>query len=300
MVTIIDGKKTSAEIKIELIKEVEELKEKNITPQLALLFVGNDPASEVYVNNKHKFCNEIGVISIIEKCPENITEQAILSIISNWNADKNIHGILVQLPLPKHIDETKILLTIHPSKDVDGFHPENIGRLVAGLPCYIPCTPQGIYELLKRYNIDTKGKHIVVVGRSNIVGKPIANLLVQKMPNANAVVTICHSAAKNISDYTKTADIIIAAVGVPKLIKKDDVKDGVVIIDVGINRIADANAPKGSRLVGDVDYNDVLEKVSAITPVPGGVGPMTIAMLLKNTIRSAKKEVYCKIIKCSI
>ena len=292
MTTIIDGKKTAAEIKAELTIEVKELAKKNIIPQLALLLVGNDPASEIYVNNKHKFCNEIGVTSIIEKRTDEITEQEILNIIENWNTDKNINGILLQLPLPKHIDETKILLAIHPSKDVDGFHPENIGRLVAGLSCYTPCTPQGIYELLKRYNIDTNGKHIVVVGRSNIVGKPTANLFVQKMPNANAIVTICHSAAKNISDYTKNADIIIAAVGVPEFIKKDDIKDGAVIIDVGINRIVDAASPRGSRIVGDVDYKDVLPKVSAITPVPGGVGPMTIAMLVKNTIRSAKKEVY--------
>lgn len=184
------------------------------------------------------------------------------------------------------------MLSINPSKDVDGFHPENIGRLVAGMPSYIPCTPLGIYELLKRYKIDLAGKHCVVVGRSNIVGKPIANLLVQKQPNANAIVTICHTAAKSMAYYTKQADIIIAAVGVPELIKKDDVKDGVVIIDVGINRVADATNPKGSRIVGDVDYDGVIAKASAITPVPGGVGPMTIAMLLKNTIRSANKEIY--------
>ena len=292
MTTIIDGKKISAEIKTELKEETKILKEKGIVPQLALLLVGNDAASEIYVNNKHKFCNEIGVKSIIERQPENITEKEILQIINNWNQDRNINGILVQLPLPKHIDETKILLAIHPSKDVDGFHPENVGRLVTGLPCYIPCTPNGIYELLKRYNIDTSGKHIVVVGRSNIVGKPIANLLVQKMPNANAIVTICHSATKNISDYTRLADIVIVAIGVPEFIKSDDVKEGAVIIDVGINRISDTSSPKGSRVVGDVDYNSVLEKVSAITPVPGGVGPMTIAMLLQNTIRSAKREIY--------
>ncbi len=288
MATIIDGKQTAAEIKIELTQEVSELKAKGIVPKLALLLVGNDPASEVYVNNKEKFCNAIGVDSIIERHPDSITEKEILDIIDTWNASKDIDGILVQLPLPKHIDETKILLAIKPSKDVDGFHPENVGRLVAGLPCYIPCTPQGIYELLKRYKIDTVGKHIVVVGRSNIVGKPIANLLIQKTPNANAVVTICHSAANNIADYTKTADIIIAAIGVPAFIKKEHIKDGAVVIDVGINSVSDANSPKGYRLVGDVDYNGVLDKVSAITPVPGGVGPMTIAMLLKNTIQAAK------------
>jgi len=291
MATIIDGKQTAAEIKIELTQEVSELKAKGIVPKLALLLVGNDTASEVYVNNKEKFCNAIGVDSIIERHPDSITEKEILDIIDTWNASKDIDGILVQLPLPKHIDETKILLAIKPSKDVDGFHPENVGRLVTGLPCYIPCTPQGIYELLKRYKIDTVGKHIVVVGRSNIVGKPIANLLIQKTPNANAVVTICHSAANNIADYTKTADIIIAAIGVPAFIKKEHIKDGAVVIDVGINSVSDANSPKGYRLVGDVDYNGVLDKVSAITPVPGGVGPMTIAMLLKNTIQAAGSKI---------
>lgn len=290
MAIIIDGKKTAAEIKIELTQEVNGLKEKGIIPQLALLLVGNYTASEIYVNNKHKFCNDIGVASIIEKRNDNITEKEILDIINIWNADKNIDGILVQLPLPPNINETKILLAINPNKDVDGFHPENIGKLVTGLPCYIPCTPLGIYELLRRYNIDTIGKHIVVLGRSNIVGKPIANLLLQKTPNANAIVTICHSAAKNIADYTLSADIIIAAMGVPELIKKEHIKDGAVIIDVGINSIEDATKQKGYRLVGDVDYNCVLDKVSAITPVPGGVGPMTIAMLLKNTIQSAKNR----------
>jgi methylenetetrahydrofolate dehydrogenase (NADP+)/methenyltetrahydrofolate cyclohydrolase len=292
MAIIIDGKEISVQIKIELIQEVQELKHKGITPQLALLLVGNDPASEIYVNNKHKFCNEIGVVSIIEKRSKNVSEQEVLNIVNKWNTDKNINGILVQLPLPKHIDENKVLLAINPSKDVDGFHPENMGRLITGLPCYIPCTPQGIYELLKRYKINLNGKHVVVVGRSNIVGKPIANLLVQKEPNANAIVTICHSAAKNISDYTRTADVIIAAVGVPELIKKEDVKENAVIIDVGINRVLDSTKLKGYKVVGDVDYNGVLDKVSAITPVPGGVGPMTIAMLLKNTICSAKREIY--------
>jgi methylenetetrahydrofolate dehydrogenase (NADP+)/methenyltetrahydrofolate cyclohydrolase len=194
--------------------------------------------------------------------------------------------------LPSHINETKILLNINPSKDVDGFHPANVGRLVTGLPTYVPCTPLGIYELLKRYQIELKGKHCVVVGRSNIVGKPIANLLMQKQSNANAIVTICHSAAASISYYTKQADIIIAAIGVPEFIKKDDIKDGAVIVDVGINRVEDATLLKGYKVVGDVDYNGVIDKVSAITPVPGGVGPMTIAMLLKNTIRSAKNEIY--------
>lgn len=292
MAIIIDGKQIAAEIKKELIADVEILKTKNITPCLALLLVGNDAASEIYVKNKEKLCNETGVTSIVSRQPADISEHDVLQIIHNWNVDPNVHGILVQLPLPKHVNETKVLLHISPSKDVDGFHPENIGRLVAGLPSYIPCTPLGIYELLKRYKIDLKGKHCVVVGRSNIVGKPIANLLLQKQPNANAIVTVCHTAAQSMAHYTKQADIIIAAVGVPELIKKDDVKEGVVVIDVGINRIADPALPKGSRVVGDVDYDGVVAKASAITPVPGGVGPMTIAMLLKNTIRSANKEIY--------
>ena len=292
MALIIDGKKIAAEIKNELISEVQALKVKNITPKLALLIVGSDPASQIYVKSKEKLCNEIGMASLVLHKEEAITENEILKIIRAWNDAPDIHGILVQLPLPKHINENKILLNINPSKDVDGFHPENIGRLVTGLPTYIPCTPLGIYELLKRYEIDLKGKHCVVVGRSNIVGKPIANLLVQKVPNANAIVTICHTAAHSMSHYTKQADIIIAAVGVPELIRGDDVKDGVVVIDVGINRISAPETEKGYKIVGDVAYNEVLQKASAITPVPGGVGPMTIAMLLTNTIRAAKNEVY--------
>jgi len=292
MTTIIDGKKIAAEIKTELIAETQALIAKNITPKLALLIVGDDAASQIYVRNKEKLCNEIGVASLVLKKEETISENEVLEIIKQWNEDTSIHGILVQLPLPKHINETKILLNINPSKDVDGFHPENIGRLVTGLPTYVPCTPLGIYELLRRYEIDLKGKHCVVVGRSNIVGKPIANLLVQKAPNANAIVTVCHTAAKSMSYYTKQADVIIAAVGVPEIIKGDDVKDGVVVIDVGINRVAAPETEKGSKIVGDVAFDEVAPKASAITPVPGGVGPMTIAMLLMNTLRSARKEVY--------
>ncbi|MBQ6270075.1 MAG: bifunctional methylenetetrahydrofolate dehydrogenase/methenyltetrahydrofolate cyclohydrolase FolD [Bacteroidetes bacterium] len=293
MPIIIDGKATAAKIVEEIKKDVitisENIHRKTI---LALLLVGEDPASQIYVRSKSKRCEETGIESIVLKKDASTSEEEVLDIIQSWNSDDTIDGILVQLPLPKHINESKVLYNISPKKDVDGFHPENVGRLVAGLPTFIPCTPMGIYELLKRYEINLNGKHCVVLGRSNIVGKPIANLLYQKNPNANAIVTICHTGAKDLSYYTKQADVLIAAMGVPELIKANDIKDGAVIIDVGINRIPDPNTAKGYRVVGDVDYNDVINKVSAITPVPGGVGPMTISMLLLNTLRSAKKEIY--------
>lgn len=288
MPIIIDGKKISTEIKEELKQKTLKLKEEhNIVPGLALLLVGDNPSSQVYVNSKEKACKEIGFKSIVIHLPEQTNESTVLSYIEQWKNDKTIHGILVQLPLPKHIDENKIIQSIPPSKDVDGFHPENIGRLVIGLPGFIPCTPAGIMELIKRYNIETKGMHVVVVGRSNIVGKPIANLLYQKKDNANSIVTICHTAANNISYYTRQADILITAIGVPRFIKAKDVKDGAVVIDVGINRIEDKTKEKGYRLVGDVDFEDVAPKTYAITPVPGGVGLMTISMLLTNTYLSA-------------
>lgn len=292
MAIIIDGKKISSDIKNELKARVENITAKGIKPKLALLLVGEDAASQMYVRSKERYCNDIGVESVVLRMPNTTTEEEVLDIIEKWNNDKTVNGILVQLPLPKHINESKVLLSISPSKDVDGFHPENVGRLVAGLPSYVPCTPLGIYELLKRYEINLKGKHCVVVGRSNIVGKPIANLLMQKEPNANAIVTVCHSAAPDISYYTKQADVLIAAVGSPELIKGEDVKEGVVVIDVGINRVEDPSTEKGYRVVGDVNFAEVSKKASAITPVPGGVGPMTIAMLILNTLRSAEKEVY--------
>ena len=292
MAIIIDGKAVSTQIKEEIKINTQKLiAEKGITPGLALLIVGEDPASQVYVNSKDKACKDLGFNSIIERLPDTATEAECLKIIDNFNNDPNIHGILVQLPLPKQIDEQKIIQSISLEKDVDGFLPENLGRLVIGLPCFVPCTPNGIIELIKRYKFDTKGKHVVVVGRSNIVGKPIANLMYQKKEYANSIVTICHTAAPDIREYTRQADILIAAVGVPELIKADYVKEGAVIIDVGVNRVADASSPKGSRLCGDVDYNSVIDKVSAITPVPGGVGPMTIAMLMLNTYKSAAGEI---------
>ncbi len=292
MAQIIDGKLISAQIKEEIKEKTKKLVvEKGIQPGLALLLVGENPAAKSYVASKEKACAELGFKSIVIRLSEDTDEKTVLNYVEQWNNDSSIHGILVQLPLPKHIDEAKVINSISPLKDVDGFHPESFGRLVIGLPGFVPCTPAGIIELMKRYNIQTKGKHVVVVGRSNIVGKPIANLLYQKKPNANAIVTICHTAAPDIRYYTKQADILITAIGVPKFIKSDDVKDGVVIIDVGINRVVDKSKEKGYLIVGDVDFDSVMEKASAITPVPGGVGLMTVAMLMSNTYKSASGEI---------
>ena len=285
--TIIDGKKIAAEIREELKKEIDKLKSENrAVPGLVAILVGNNPASESYVRGKGKACEEVGMITKTEKLSSDISEKDLLELIQKYNSDKNYNGILVQLPLPKHIDEGKVIEAIWPIKDVDGFHPISVGNLLIGNDTFLPCTPAGIQELLVRYNIPIKGKHVVVVGRSNIVGKPIANILLQKKENANAVVTICHSAAKDISYYTRQADILIAAIGRPNFVKAEMVKDGVVVIDVGINRVIDETLPKGYRIVGDVDFDEVSKKASFITPVPGGVGPMTIAMLLKNTFKA--------------
>lgn len=292
MAIIIDGKRVSQIIREELKVKTEQLKsDRGITPGLALLLVGENPASKVYVNSKKKACEELGYFSIVEHLSEDTSEDEVLRRVVEWNNDPKIHGILVQLPLPKHINEQKVILAINPSKDVDGFHPENFGRLVIGLPGFRPCTPAGIVELMKHYQIETYGKHIVVVGRSNIVGKPIANMLYQKNKFANAIVTICHTAASDLSYYTRQADILITAIGQPKKIGSRDVKDGVTVIDVGINRIEDERSKTGYRLVGDVDFEQVEPKAYAITPVPGGVGPMTIAMLMKNTFLSAAGEI---------
>ncbi len=292
MAIIIDGKKVSQIIREELKTKTEQLKnERGIVPGLALLLVGENPASKVYVNSKRKACEELGYYSIVEHLPENTSEQEVLRLVNEWNNDPKIHGILVQLPLPKQISEQKVTLAISPSKDVDGFHPENFGRLVIGLSGFRPCTPAGIVELLKYYQIETSGKHIVVVGRSNIVGKPIANMLFQKNKFANGIVTICHTAATDLSYYTRQADILVAAIGQPKKIHGNDVKNGVTVIDVGVNRIEDKTSKTGYKLVGDVDFEDIEPKAYAITPVPGGVGPMTIAMLMKNTFQSAAGEI---------
>ena len=277
--TILDGKKLSEKIKENLKKEVNELKSQGITPGLAVILVGDDPASRTYVKMKKNACQKVGIYSVVHEFPENITEKELLSTIKMINENPNIHGLLIQLPLPKHIDTTKVLEAVDPSKDVDGFHPYNMGRLVEGLDTFAPCTPLGVMELFEEYNIDLKGKDVCVVGASNIVGKPMWALLV----NAWATVDICHIETKDLAAHTKKADIVIVGVGKPDLITADMVKDDVTVIDIGINRLDDG------RLVGDVDFENVSKKASFITPVPGGVGPMTIAMLLKNTVKAAKK-----------
>lgn len=284
---IIDGKKIASDIRNELKKEIEELKLAGKSlPGLAAILVGENPASQSYVKSKSKACEEVGMMSKIEKLSAGISESELLDIIQKYNDDFAFNGILVQLPLPKHINEEKIIEAINPLKDVDGFHPVNVGNLVIGKDTLLPCTPAGIQELLVRYKIPIKGKHVVVVGRSNIVGKPIANILLQKKENANAIVTVCHSAASDISYYTKQADILIAAIGQPNFVKVEMVKEGAVVIDVGINRIEDKSNSKGYRIAGDVEFESVKNKASYITPVPGGVGPMTVAMLLKNTFKA--------------
>jgi len=286
---IIDGKLISEQITKEIKIELQNL---TITPGLALILVGNNPASEIYVKMKEKKCAELGYYSVVDRQPDTISENELLGLIIKYNADSKIHGILIQLPLPKHINEMKVLEAVDYRKDVDGFHPINAGRLLIGEKCFLPCTPAGIHELLIRYNIETSGKNAVVLGRSNIVGKPIANILLQKNKGANATVTVCHSATVNISEYTRRAAIIIAAIGKANFLTGDMIKDGVVIIDVGINRIDDKSSPKGYKVVGDVNFDECYPKASLITPVPGGVGPMTIAMLMKNTLDSAAKKIY--------
>ena len=288
--TIIDGKKTAADIREELKRKIDALTaEGKSVPGLVTILVGEDPASQVYVRSKIKDCEEIGMRTKAEFHSTDISEKDLLALVQKYNEDKDYHGILVQLPLPSHIDENKIIEAISPKKDVDGFSPTSVGNLVIGKDTFASCTPAGIQELLIRYNIETKGKHVVVLGRSNIVGKPIANIMLQKKEHANSVVTICHSAAKNLNDYTRQADILIAAIGRAEFVKADMVKDGVVVIDVGINRVDDPSRPKGYRLTGDVDFENVSKKSSYITPVPGGVGPMTRAMLLQNTFKAYQK-----------
>lgn len=288
---IIDGKAISSEIREELKLEIALLKNQGIVPGLGVILVGDDPASNSYVSAKERACESIGIYSDDNRYDENITENQLLEKISSMNNDTKIDGILVQLPLPKHIDSSKVLLSINPEKDVDGFHPVNVGKMMIGEEAFLPCTPHGIIQLLKRCNIVTNGAHVVVIGRSNIVGKPVANMLMQRGDGANATVTLCHTATKDLSFHTQQADIIIAASGNPNTLTKDMVKDDVVIIDVGVNRIPDSSKKSGFRLVGDVDFEELSQIASAITPVPGGVGPMTITMLLFNTVMSAKKKI---------
>jgi len=285
---IISGTEIAKQIREELRQEIAELKEKhNLIPGLATVLVGEDPASQVYVGQKEKTSKALGIYSERHDLPTDTSEEELLALIDRLNKDPKIHGILVQLPLPKHISETKVLYAIDPRKDVDGFHPVNLGKLMIGEPDYLPCTPHGIQQLLVRSGVEIKGAEVVVVGRSNIVGKPIANILLQKKEGANATVTVCHTRSRDISLHTKRADIIIVAAGKPKAITADMVKDGVVVIDVGVNRIGKTAEGKGI-LVGDVDFDAVKEKAKAITPVPGGVGPMTITMLMLNTVKAAK------------
>lgn len=282
MAKIIDGKAVSAEVRAEIKAETEKfISESGITPGLAVIIVGNNPASQVYVRNKKRACGEVGFFSTVIEMPEETTESELLDKIAELNSDEKIHGILVQLPLPKHISEEKIILAIDPKKDVDAFHPYNVGRIVTGDYDLAPCTPSGVMELLRRYGISVRGKECVIAGRSNIVGKPMALLMLA----ADATVTVCHSKTANLAEVCRRADILITAIGKPKFFGADAVKDGAVVIDVGINRTEDG------KLCGDVDFDAVLDKVSAITPVPGGVGPMTITMLLRNTLSAAKKTV---------
>lgn len=288
---IIDGKSISSQIKSELKSETEKLKSlKGIIPGLAFILAGENPASKVYVKSKGKACEELGFFSVTEQYDNNISEEFLLKKIGELNFDDKIHGILVQLPLPEHINEQRIIESINYKKDVDGFHPVNAGRLVIGEKCFIPCTPYGITELLKRSGVETEGKSAVVIGRSNIVGKPVANLLLRN--EFNCTVTVCHSKTKNIQKITSEADILIAAIGKPHFVKKDFIKEGSVLIDVGINRIEDSNYKTGYRITGDIDFEDCIGKCDKITPVPGGVGPMTIATLMKNTLDSAKGVIY--------
>lgn len=286
---IIDGKQVAADMLAELKTEVAELKKEGIVPGLGVILVGDDPASQSYVTAKERTCAELGIYSDDNRLPASTTQEELIALINKMNADPKINGILVQLPLPKHLNEGEVLLAISPDKDVDGFHPTNIGKMVAGQPAFLPCTPHGVIKLLQRNEVKIEGAHVVVVGRSNIVGKPIANMLIQKNKNGNATVTVCHTKTKDLAHHTRQADIIIAAAGKPKTITADMVKDGVVVIDVGVNRIKDASKKSGFRLVGDVDFEAVKEKASLITPVPGGVGPMTITMLMYNTTESAKR-----------
>jgi len=285
---IIDGKQIASDIRTELKAKVEKLKAKNIVPGLGVILVGADAASISYVTAKEKACADIGIYSDDNRLPAETSEKDLLSLIAQMNKDPKINGILVQLPLPKHINEQKVLLAIDPAKDVDGFHPVSVGKMVTGQKAFLPCTPNGVIQLLIRNGIKLEGAEVVIVGRSNIVGKPLAIMLMQKSPTGNATVTICHTRTKDIAAHTKRADIVIAAAGKPNTITADMVKEGAVVIDVGINRVEDATKKRGYRLIGDVDFQGVKEKAGFITPVPGGVGPMTITMLLYNTVESAK------------
>ena len=279
---ILDGKKVSAKVREDLKLEVDNLKKEEIKPKLAVIMVGNDPASKVYVRNKNKACEEIGIEYEEFLLDEETTMEELLNVIDNLNKNQNIDGILLQSPIPKHLDINKAFRAILPEKDVDGFHPINAGKLSIGEKCFVPCTPHGVVKIIEEYNIETEGKNVVIVGRSNIVGKPLIQCMLQK----NATVTVCHSKTRNLEEFTRKADILIVAIGKQKFITENMVKEGVVVIDIGINRNEEG------KLVGDVDFNNVSKKASYITPVPGGVGPMTVAMLMENVVEAAKQNKY--------
>lgn len=285
---IIDGKQIAADMREELKEEITRLKKQGIVPGLGVILVGDDPASQSYVTAKERACENIGIYSDNISLPADTSQKELMTLVEKMNNDVKINGVLVQLPLPGGLDESEVLLAIDPAKDVDGFHPINVGKMMIGEKSFLPCTPHGIVQLLIRSGVTIEGAEVVIVGRSNLVGKPLANMLIQKKPNANATVTICHTRTRDLAVHTKRADIIVAAAGRPNTVTAEMVKDGAVVIDVGVNRVEDATKKKGYRLVGDVDFEAVKEKASLITPVPGGVGPMTITMLLYNTVESAK------------
>ena len=290
---ILDGRQLAKAIRAELAEEVKGIRAKGQrAPHLAAVLVGEDPASQVYVRNKVRSCEQVGFRSTLVRKSADISEAELLEIVDQLNRDEEVDGFIVQLPLPAHINEEKVTLAINPEKDVDGFHPVNFGRMAQGLPCYLPATPAGILEMIRRYEIQTEGKEVVVIGRSNIVGTPISILLSRKAYPGNATITICHSRTKGLEAHLRRADIVVAAIGIPEFVKGDMVKDGVVIIDVGINRVEAPEAEKGYRLCGDVDFDSVSPKASLITPVPGGVGQLTVVSLLINTLKAAKGEIY--------
>lgn len=285
---LIDGKLLAQEMKAELKDQVSKLIDKGVTPGLGVILVGDNPASKSYVTSKEKSCERIGVFSDDVRLPEDISEKDLLTHVERMNNDDRIHGILVQLPLPKHIDTNRIINAISPEKDVDGFHPVSVGKMVLGQETFLPCTPHGVLKLLERYDVPTEGAEVLVIGRSNIVGKPVANLLMRKDNPGNSTVTVCHTRTKDVLVHSKTADIIIVASGFPNTLTADMVKEDAVVIDVGINRVEDSSRERGYRLIGDADFDSLVKKVKKITPVPGGVGPMTITMLLFNTVKSAE------------
>ena len=286
---IIDGKAIAEEMRGEIRAEVEKLKsEHGVTPGLAVVLVGDNPASKVYVRNKGKACEAVGILSIERKMPNETTQDELMAVVNELNNDDKVHGILVQLPLPKHLDESGVLNNSTLAKDVDGFHPVNVGKMMVGEPTFLPCTPHGVVQMLVRSGVTIPGSHVVIVGRSNIVGRPLMNMLSQKNDHANATVTVVHTRTRDMASFIRQGDIVIAAAGRAELVTADMIKEGAVVIDVGINRVEDPSAKRGYRLVGDVDFESVKEKASAVSPVPGGVGPMTITMLLFNTIASVK------------